>query len=111
MRINNRRGYTWKAWLLLVPLLCSTLVSISRTMDYRHHATDVIAGAIVGIATSWFSYRQYYPVRPSLTSYTQGPANDSARLLSAIVQALLPSHSPPRCREELASATQQASPV
>lgn len=62
MRINNRRGYTWKAWVLLIPLLCSTLVSISRTMDYRHHATDVIAGALVGIAASWFSYRQYYPV-------------------------------------------------
>ncbi|KAI9636581.1 putative phospholipid metabolism-related protein [Dioszegia hungarica] len=69
MRINNRRGHTWKAWLLLAPLLCSTLVSISRTMDYRHHATDVIAGGIVGIATSWFSYRQYYPPVCSPQSY------------------------------------------
>lgn len=34
-------------------------------MDYRHHATDVIAGAIIGIATGWWGYRQYYP---SLTS-------------------------------------------
>ncbi|KAK8843500.1 hypothetical protein IAR55_007160 [Kwoniella newhampshirensis] len=61
MRINNRTGYTYKSWLLLAPLSCSTLVSVSRTMDYRHHATDVIAGAIIGIAGGWYSYRQYYP--------------------------------------------------
>ncbi|WVF67223.1 hypothetical protein IAT40_001971 [Kwoniella sp. CBS 6097] len=61
MRINNRTGYTYKSWLLLAPLSCCTLITISRTMDYRHHATDVIAGSILGILGSWYSYRQYYP--------------------------------------------------
>ncbi|WWD20960.1 hypothetical protein CI109_105438 [Kwoniella shandongensis] len=61
MRINNRTGYTYKSWLLLAPLSCCTLVSVSRTMDYRHHSTDVIAGAIIGIAGAWYAYRQYYP--------------------------------------------------
>ncbi|KAK1922360.1 phosphatidic acid phosphatase type 2/haloperoxidase, partial [Papiliotrema laurentii] len=61
MRISNRRGYTWKAWILLPPLSCAALVSISRTMDYRHHSTDVIAGAIIGILAAWFAYRQFYP--------------------------------------------------
>ena len=62
MRINNRRGYTWKSWILLVPLIGACLISISRTMDYRHHSTDVIAGAILGILGAWYSYRQYHPV-------------------------------------------------
>lgn len=62
MRTYNQRGYAIKSWILLVPLCCSTLVSVSRTMDYRHHATDVIAGAIVGAVAAWWSYRQYYPV-------------------------------------------------
>jgi hypothetical protein len=62
MRINNCQGYTYKSWLLLAPISCATLISISRTMDYRHHATDVIAGAVVGILGAWYSYRQYYPV-------------------------------------------------
>ncbi|WVQ94820.1 hypothetical protein IAU59_001903 [Kwoniella sp. CBS 9459] len=61
MRINNRTGYTYKSWLLLAPLSCCSLITISRTMDYRHHATDVIAGSILGILGSWYSYRQYYP--------------------------------------------------
>lgn len=64
MRISNRRGYIWKSWILLAPLSCSTLISLSRTMDYQHHSTDVIAGAIIGILAAWFSYRQFYPVSP-----------------------------------------------
>ncbi|BEJ11190.1 hypothetical protein CspHIS471_0106120 [Cutaneotrichosporon sp. HIS471] len=61
LRVANRRGYTFKSWILLIPVSCSTLVSISRTMDYRHHATDVIAGAVVGLIVAWWGYRQYYP--------------------------------------------------
>ncbi|KAK6904475.1 hypothetical protein I204_06921 [Kwoniella mangroviensis CBS 8886] len=69
MRINNRTGYTYKSWLLLAPLSCASLITISRTMDYRHHATDVIAGSLIGIAGAWYSYRQYYPPISSPQSY------------------------------------------
>lgn len=62
MRINNRRGYTWKAWILLAPFTCGILVPVSRSMDYRHHSTDLIAGALIGILTAWVGYRSYYPV-------------------------------------------------
>ncbi|WWC73324.1 uncharacterized protein I206_107291 [Kwoniella pini CBS 10737] len=69
MRINNRSGYTYKSWLLLAPLSCATLITISRTMDYRHHSTDVIAGSLIGIIGAWYSYRQYYPPIGSSQSY------------------------------------------
>lgn len=62
MHIHDRRGHTFKSWLLLIPISAATLVSLSRTMDYRHHATDVIAGGIVGTLIAWYCYRQYYPV-------------------------------------------------
>ena len=71
MHISNRRGYTWKSWLLLAPLSGAALVSVSRTMDYRHHATDVIAGALIGIFAAWFSYRQFYPVSRRLRAVVQ----------------------------------------
>ena len=32
-------------------------MAISRTEDYRHHATDVIAGSLLGIFIAWFTYR------------------------------------------------------
>lgn len=69
MEINNRQGFTYKSWLLLAPLSCATLVAVSRTMDYRHHATDVIAGSVIGLLGGWYAYRQYYPVR-SLFSFS-----------------------------------------
>lgn len=60
--MNNRRGYTWKAWALLAPFTCGILVPVSRSMDYRHHATDLIAGSLIGLLTAWIGYRSYYPV-------------------------------------------------
>jgi hypothetical protein len=61
MHVLNKRGYTIKSWILLIPIATASLISISRTMDYRHHATDVIAGGIIGLLIAWYAYRQYYP--------------------------------------------------
>ncbi|KAJ9098055.1 hypothetical protein QFC19_006490 [Naganishia cerealis] len=61
MHVLNKRGYTFKSWILLIPIATASLISISRTMDYRHHATDVIAGGIIGTLIAWYAYRQYYP--------------------------------------------------
>lgn len=57
VHLYDRKGHTLKAWLVWIPIVAATLVAISRTMDYRHHATDVIAGAILGILIAWFTYR------------------------------------------------------
>ena len=50
-----------KAWFTVVPMTGAALVAISRTMDYRHHATDVLAGSLLGIGIAYMSYRQYFP--------------------------------------------------
>ncbi|KAF8522303.1 PAP2-domain-containing protein [Hysterangium stoloniferum] len=61
LHLYDKRGYTLKAWISLVPLIGAALVAISRTMDYRHHWQDVLIGGLIGLAMAWFSYRQYYP--------------------------------------------------
>ncbi|KAL6300545.1 phosphatidic acid phosphatase type 2/haloperoxidase [Sparassis latifolia] len=61
LHLFDHRGCAPKAWLALTPLSGAALVAISRTMDYRHHATDVLAGSLLGIIVAYFSYRQYYP--------------------------------------------------
>jgi diacylglycerol diphosphate phosphatase / phosphatidate phosphatase len=58
---TDQRGQTVKAWLFAVPLFGATVISITRTMDYRHHWQDVAVGLTLGLATTYFSYRQYYP--------------------------------------------------
>ncbi|GJN91328.1 hypothetical protein Rhopal_004349-T1 [Rhodotorula paludigena] len=61
MHIMDRRGHAWKAWIAITPPIGAALIAVSRTMDYRHHATDVIAGSILGIVISWMTYHLYYP--------------------------------------------------
>lgn len=61
IHLFDRRGHTAKAWLCICPLVAAALIAISRTMDYRHHATDVLIGGLVGFWTAAFSYHLYYP--------------------------------------------------
>lgn len=61
LHLFDRRGHAVTAWLCATPLLAATLIAVSRTMDYRHHATDVIAGALLGLTIAYWSYKLYYP--------------------------------------------------
>lgn len=65
MHLLDRRGFAIKSWLVAAPLLGAALIAVSRTMDYRHHATDVIAGGLLGFTVSLIVYhlceQQKYP--------------------------------------------------
>ncbi|CDS01607.1 hypothetical protein [Sporisorium scitamineum] len=61
LHLFDRRGHAVSAWLCGIPLMAATLIAVSRTMDYRHHATDVIAGALLGLTIAYWSYKLYYP--------------------------------------------------
>lgn len=61
LHLFDRRGHAVTAWLCGTPLMAATLIAVSRTMDYRHHATDVIAGALLGLVIAYWSYKLYYP--------------------------------------------------
>ncbi|KAL1922043.1 uncharacterized protein VTP21DRAFT_10685 [Calcarisporiella thermophila] len=65
LHVFDQRGHTFKGFVVVLPMIGAALVAISRIEDYRHHPTDIIAGAIIGVLAAYFSYRQYYP---SLTS-------------------------------------------
>ncbi|KAF9815273.1 hypothetical protein IEO21_04636 [Rhodonia placenta] len=71
LHLFDHRGCAPKAWAALTPFSAAALVAISRTMDYRHHATDVLTGSILGVTAAYFSYRQYYP--SLATEYCERP--------------------------------------
>ncbi|KAF8275089.1 phosphatidic acid phosphatase type 2/haloperoxidase [Lactarius quietus] len=74
LHLFDSRGHMLKAWLSVIPLFGAALVAISRTMDYRHHWEDVVAGSFLGILTAYFSYRLYYPYLSSeLAHLPYGP--------------------------------------
>ena len=43
--------------LPLIPVAVAAYVAVSRVMDYRHHPTDVLAGATLGTAIALVVYR------------------------------------------------------
>jgi len=69
MHLFDTRGHTHKAWISFLPLLGAALVAISRTMDYRHHWQDVLAGSLLGFTIANFAYRQYFPSLSSKRSH------------------------------------------
>lgn len=86
MGVWDRSGYSIKAWIALFPLLGALLIAISRTMDNRHHATDVLIGSLLGFVMAYISYRLYYPSLSSRHSHLPF----SPRHHSAPAQDILP---------------------
>ncbi|KAI0703635.1 phosphatidic acid phosphatase type 2/haloperoxidase [Cytidiella melzeri] len=87
LQLFNRKAYTVKVWLVLTPLVGATLVAVSRTMDYRHHWHDVLAGSALGLVLSYLTYRQYFP--PLQSHECDEPYPSRVRL----EQTILPTHS------------------
>ncbi|KAI0277703.1 PAP2-domain-containing protein [Russula aff. rugulosa BPL654] len=69
LHLFDTRGHTAKTWLSVLPLFGAALVAISRTMDYRHHWQDVLAGSILGLVMANFAYRQYFRSLSSKVSH------------------------------------------
>jgi len=61
MHLFDEKGHTIKAWITLIPFTGAALIALTRVTDYRHHATDIIAGSLLGLGLAYFSYRLYYP--------------------------------------------------
>lgn len=61
MHLFDQKGHTIKAWITVVPFTGAALIALTRVTDYRHHATDIIAGSLLGLGLAYFSYRLYYP--------------------------------------------------
>lgn len=50
-----------KAIIFLAPWSVALLIGLSRMMDYRHHPTDIIGGALIGTTMAIFAFRLYFP--------------------------------------------------
>ncbi|KAF2743112.1 PAP2 domain-containing protein [Sporormia fimetaria CBS 119925] len=50
----------WTLILVLVPVGAAIYITSTRFTDFRHHGWDLIFGSLIGITTSWFSFRWYH---------------------------------------------------
>ncbi|KAF9904662.1 hypothetical protein EC991_002408 [Linnemannia zychae] len=81
MHVFDRKGYSLKSVILMVPILTAILVTISRVEDYRHSPTDVGWGSIIGIFFAFFAYHQYYPSITTSRSHIPYPPRDFSYLV------------------------------
>jgi len=58
---NDRVSPLWKSLLAMCPLGVCIFIAVSRTVDYHHNFSDIIAGALIGTGFSFFSYFSYFP--------------------------------------------------
>jgi len=56
-----KRSSLLKATISLVPFILSCYIAISRTRDYHHDFSDILAGAILGSVLSSLAYFLYFP--------------------------------------------------
>lgn len=57
---SGHRPAFWKLALTMAPLLCAWLNACVLTVDQAHHWYDVAAGALIGTAAAFASYRTSY---------------------------------------------------
>lgn len=50
--------HPWALFVSLAPSLGAAYIAASRTSDYWHHCTDVLAGAILGSTVAYLAYAQ-----------------------------------------------------
>ncbi|KAJ2539993.1 hypothetical protein EV175_006284 [Coemansia sp. RSA 1933] len=62
LHLFDGQGHSYKPFVVFMPLLVAAIVGATRVADYWHHPTDVLFGAMIGLATATFSYHQYFPV-------------------------------------------------
>lgn len=51
----------WKLSVASLPMWWAAFVAISRTMDYHHNFSDILAGSILGAVVAKVVYPLYYP--------------------------------------------------
>ncbi|XP_039143199.1 lipid phosphate phosphatase 2-like [Dioscorea cayenensis subsp. rotundata] len=57
----DRKGHIAKLCIVFLPLLCASLVAVSRVDDYWHHWQDVFVGGFLGLVIASFCYLQFFP--------------------------------------------------
>ncbi|CAH0402173.1 unnamed protein product [Chilo suppressalis] len=66
--LSWNRGEVLRILACLMPMMLATVVAISRVCDNHHHWEDITVGSVLGFASSYFCYRQYYNSLDSVLS-------------------------------------------
>ncbi|EGG16548.1 phosphoesterase [Cavenderia fasciculata] len=61
LRVFRKEGAAmWKILIVMSPYAISSLVAVSRTVDYHHDFSDILAGTLIGLCIGSFIYFMNY---------------------------------------------------
>ncbi|KAH7388777.1 PAP2 domain-containing protein [Pyrenochaeta sp. MPI-SDFR-AT-0127] len=60
IRYQNAAPPVYTLILVLVPVASAIYIASTRFTDFRHFGFDLLFGSLIGITTSWFSFRFYH---------------------------------------------------
>jgi len=73
----------WQVALAFAPIFVALFVCASRYADFHHAGFDIIAGAAIGTAFGWASFRLYHPpIRRSQGRLAWGPRSEQHAFLA-----------------------------
>lgn len=73
----------WQVALAFAPIFVALFVCASRYADFHHAGFDIIAGAVIGTAFGWASFRLYHlPIRRSKGMLAWGPRSEQHAFLA-----------------------------
>ncbi|CAM6081806.1 unnamed protein product [Calypogeia fissa] len=101
LTLFDRRGYSSRIFIVLVPLLLAAMVAVSRVSDYWHHWQDVTVGGLLGFTIAYLSYKQFFPDfsdKMSAYPYPYIQRNSPATLPTRTNQAGWNGNAPPASR-------------
>lgn len=58
---KDRGGQTFKGFIAILPLISAFMIAITRTRDYHHNYSDILAGSFIGLCCSAGAYFNLYP--------------------------------------------------
>ncbi len=59
--LKKTGGHVWQQFIVFFPVITAGVVSLTRTRDYYHDFTDVLAGAMLGTGLAITNYLLKYP--------------------------------------------------
>ena len=54
------QGNLWKILFVCLPILAASLIAVSRTRDYHHNYSDIVAGSALGVFSACIVYFSYF---------------------------------------------------
>lgn len=61
LQVYDCRGISIKVVMVTAPMILACTVACTRIRNNRHFLSDVIVGAIIGVACSYWFYHQHFP--------------------------------------------------